>query len=72
MVDKTWTKKITDRIKKSEGEFCSQEELRLIFGNIDRRTISGYLQCMVDLGEICFKNLGKVKVYFISKEVKKK
>lgn len=71
MVDTTWAKKIKDRIKKSDGEFCSQEELRLIFGNIDRRTISGYLQCMVDLGEICVKNIGKVKAYFIKRSKKK-
>lgn len=67
MVDNTWAKKIKEKIKKGEGEPCSQEELRLIFGNIDRRTIAGYLQCMVDLGEICVKDLGKAKAYFLKR-----
>ncbi len=71
MVDTTWAKEIKGKIEKGEGEPCSQEEIRLIFGNIDRRTISGYLQCMVDLGQISVKNIGKTKAYYIKIGVRK-
>ncbi len=70
MVDITRAKKIKDKIRKGCGEPCSQEELRLMFGNIDRRTIAGYLQCMVDLAEISVKDMGKTKVYFIRRNKK--
>ena len=69
MVDTTLAKRIKEKIKKGVGEPCSQEELRLIFGDIDRRIISGYLQCMIDLGEICVKDMGKTKAYFVKESV---
>lgn len=68
MVDTSLAKKIKDKIRSGKGEPCSQEELRLLFGNLDRRTISGYLQCMVDLGEISVKDMEKAKAYFIKRE----
>lgn len=68
MVDTTWAKKIKEKLR--EGEPCSQEEIRILFSNTDRRIISGYLRCMVDLGEISMKDMGKTKAYFMKGEEK--
>ena len=65
MVDNTWTKKIKEMLK--DGEPCFQDEIRVRLGNPDRAILTGYLRCLLDLGEIESKDNGRAKVYFVKK-----
>ena len=68
-MDKKWAEKIKKRLGE---EPCSQKELGLLCGSKDRRIISGYLSCLVDLGEIQIKGKGKSKFYFLKDKGDKK
>ena len=53
-----------------DNEILSQREISNKMPSVDRAILTGYLRCLVDLGEIKSKDLGRSKIYFIGGTLK--
>ena len=57
--------KIVKVLSKKE-ECCTQQEIKTsLRTGVDRAILLGYLRCLVDIGKIQSKQMGKAKGYFI-------
>jgi len=64
MVYHTLKKGVVDILKK-EGACSRQEIVSKLKDNPNRAILMGYLRCLVDLGLICSKDVGRAKIYFL-------
>ena len=55
--------KIVGFLEKSDGP-CTQKEIAGALPGINRAVLLGYLRCLVDVGRIKSKDIGKAKSYY--------
>ena len=50
---------------RESGAPCTQKEIAQSLPSINRAVLLGYLRCLVDVGRVKSKNIGKAKSYYL-------
>jgi len=68
IVDENYVMRIKEVFEGREPH--SQREISEKIGEMDRAILMGYLRCLVDLGILESKYMGRTKIYFLKREKK--